>query len=117
MRRFFETASLHRYFKPFLGAAGSAKTLLRELELVGRRVTGRRDLAMPQLPEFDRQAVPARHALGTSAPNLTGHQFLLVEYPEQRTVLADGSAVGFTNQTLPLPSNTYVITLGGDSTR
>jgi hypothetical protein len=40
-------------------------------------------------------------------------QYLLVTYPEQRAVLADGDAVGFTNHTLMLPADEYVITLEG----
>ena len=41
-------------------------------------------------------------------------QFLLVTFPEERTVLADGSGVGFTNHILMLPGDEYEITLGGD---
>jgi len=41
-------------------------------------------------------------------------EFLLVTYPEQRAVLADGSGVGFTNHTLMLPTDEYLITLDGD---
>ena len=41
-------------------------------------------------------------------------QFLLVTYPEQRAVLADGMGVGFTNHMLMLPADEYLITLGGD---
>ena len=40
-------------------------------------------------------------------------QFLLVTYPEQRAVLVDGSAVGFTNHTLMLPADEYTVTLDG----
>jgi hypothetical protein len=40
-------------------------------------------------------------------------QYLLVTYPEQRAVLADGNGVGFTNHTLMLPADEYVITLDG----
>ena len=40
-------------------------------------------------------------------------QFLLVIFPEERTVLADGSGVGFTNHILMLPGDEYEITLGG----
>ena len=40
-------------------------------------------------------------------------QFLLVTFPEERTVLADGSGVGFTNHILMLPGDEYEITLGG----
>ena len=38
-------------------------------------------------------------------------QFLLVTFPEQRAVLADGAGVGFTNHILMLPSDEYEITL------
>jgi hypothetical protein len=40
-------------------------------------------------------------------------QYLLVTYPEQRAVSADGAGVGFTNHVLMLPSDEYVITLAG----
>src|SRR5438105_4374360 len=40
-------------------------------------------------------------------------EYLLVTYPDQRSVLADGAAVGITNHTLMLPSDEYVITLDG----
>jgi hypothetical protein len=41
-------------------------------------------------------------------------EYLLVSYPDQRAVLADGDGVGFTNHTLMLPADEYVITLDGD---
>jgi hypothetical protein len=40
-------------------------------------------------------------------------QYLLVTYPEQRAVSADGAGVGVTNHVLMLPSDEYVITLDG----
>ena len=40
-------------------------------------------------------------------------EYLLVTYPEQRAVLADGNRVGFTNHTLMLPTDEYLITLEG----
>ena len=40
-------------------------------------------------------------------------EYLLVTYPEQRAVLADGSIVGFTNHTLLLPTDEYLISLEG----
>jgi hypothetical protein len=40
-------------------------------------------------------------------------EYLLVTYPEQRAVLADGNGVGFTNHTLMLPTDEYLITLEG----
>jgi hypothetical protein len=40
-------------------------------------------------------------------------EFLLVTYPEQRAVLADGEKVGFTNLTFMLPTDEYLITLEG----
>jgi len=43
-------------------------------------------------------------------------QFLLVTFPEQRAVLADGTGVGFTNHTLMLPGDEYEITLDGGAT-
>jgi hypothetical protein len=41
-------------------------------------------------------------------------EYLLVTYPEERAVLADGNGVGFTNHTLMLPTDEYLITLDGD---
>lgn len=40
-------------------------------------------------------------------------QFLLVNFAESRTVLADGSAVGVTNHILMLPADEYEISLDG----
>ena len=40
-------------------------------------------------------------------------EYLLVTYPEQRAVLAYGNGVGFTNHTLMLPTDEYLITLDG----
>jgi hypothetical protein len=40
-------------------------------------------------------------------------EFLLVTYPEERAVLADGNKVGFTNHTFMLPTDEYLITLEG----
>jgi hypothetical protein len=42
-------------------------------------------------------------------------QFLLVTFPEQRAVLADGEGVGFTNHMLMLPSDEYELTLDGNA--
>ena len=41
-------------------------------------------------------------------------QYLLVTFSEQRSVLADGVGVGFTNHIMMLPGDEYEITLGGD---
>jgi len=40
-------------------------------------------------------------------------EYLLVVFPEERAVLADGDRVGFTNHILMLPANEYDITLDG----
>lgn len=40
-------------------------------------------------------------------------QYLLVTFPEQRVVLADGTGVGLTNHTMLLPGDEYEITLEG----
>jgi hypothetical protein len=40
-------------------------------------------------------------------------EYLLVTFPAQRSVLADGNGVGFTNHILMLPSDEYEITLDG----
>ena len=41
-------------------------------------------------------------------------EYLLVTYPDDRPVLADGDEVGRTNHVLLLPADEYAITLGGD---
>jgi hypothetical protein len=41
-------------------------------------------------------------------------QYLLVTYPDQRAVLADGAGVGFTNHVLMLPGDEYSIALDGE---
>jgi len=41
-------------------------------------------------------------------------EYLLVTYPEERAVLADGNGVGFTNHVLMLPGDEYLITIEGD---
>jgi PEGA domain len=46
--------------------------------------------------------------------NLMAIQYLLVIFPDQRAVLADEEGVGFTNHTLMLPADEYVITLAGE---
>ena len=43
-------------------------------------------------------------------------EYLLVTFPEQRAVLADGEGVGFTNHTFMLPTDEYLITLDGGGT-
>lgn len=44
-------------------------------------------------------------------------EYLLVVFPVQRSVLADGDQVGVTNHTLMLPANEYTITLDGPATQ
>lgn len=41
-------------------------------------------------------------------------EYLLVNFRENRNVLADGDPVGVTNHTILIPANEYTITLGGD---
>jgi hypothetical protein len=43
-------------------------------------------------------------------------EYLLVNFRENRTVLADGMEVGVTNHILMLPPDDYTITLDGDPT-
>ncbi len=40
-------------------------------------------------------------------------QYLLVNFPQERAVFADGSGVGTTNRVLMLPAGEYEITLDG----
>ena len=41
-------------------------------------------------------------------------QYLLVTFPQERAVKADGEGVGFANHMLMLPADEYLITLDGD---
>jgi ABC-type amino acid transport substrate-binding protein len=41
-------------------------------------------------------------------------EYLLVSFPEDRDVLADGDRVGVTNHTILITANEYTITLSGD---
>jgi hypothetical protein len=41
-------------------------------------------------------------------------EYLLVTYPDDRAVLADGVQIGLTNHVLLLPADEYAITLAGD---
>ena len=40
-------------------------------------------------------------------------EYLLVSCPDECAVRADGNAVGFTNHTLILPADEYIITIDG----
>jgi hypothetical protein len=40
-------------------------------------------------------------------------EFMLVAFPEERVVQANGNNVGFTNHTLMLPADEYIVTLSG----
>jgi cellulose biosynthesis protein BcsQ len=64
-RPFYAYEEILAAFGDTAGAAGSARTLLSEMENIGRRVADRSDLAMPEIPERDRQRVLAQYALGT----------------------------------------------------
>jgi cellulose biosynthesis protein BcsQ len=65
-RPFYAYEEILAAFGDTTGAAGSTKSLLSEMEVVARRVSGR-DLTMPEIPEFDRKRVRAEYALGTPA--------------------------------------------------
>lgn len=41
-------------------------------------------------------------------------EYLLVKFPDERDVLADGDPVGTTNHTIIIQGNEYLITLSGD---
>jgi len=41
-------------------------------------------------------------------------EYLLVKFPDERDVLADGDPVGTTNHTIIIQGNEYIITLSGD---
>jgi archaellum component FlaF (FlaF/FlaG flagellin family) len=55
-------------------------------------------------------------AFGSVEQNMS-LEYLLVVFPEQRSVLADGDAVGVTNHMLMLPADEYTITLDGAATQ
>ncbi|HVM81093.1 MAG TPA: PEGA domain-containing protein [Stellaceae bacterium] len=55
----------------------------------------------------------ATRGKGTKAEAVMSIEYLLVVFPEDRTVLADGDSVGVTNHVLMLPANEYEITLSG----
>jgi hypothetical protein len=40
-------------------------------------------------------------------------EYLLLTFPEDRDVIADGDRVGVTNHTILISANEYVVTLGG----
>ena len=71
-----------------------------------------------------KDSIPKRRASNASPAERVTHlvngdvmavQFLLVTFPEQLAVLADGAGVGFTNHVLMLPSDEYEITLDGNA--
>ncbi len=43
-------------------------------------------------------------------------EYLLVNFKDDRTVLANGTSVGVTNHMVMLPPGDYAITLSGDAT-
>src|SRR5215470_2452259 len=60
-------------------------------------------------------ARPARRRVSSPPPKggEMAIEYLLVTFPEPRAVLADGNGVGFTNHTLMLPTDEYLISLAG----
>src|SRR5499426_1176151 len=60
-------------------------------------------------------ARPARRRVSPPPPKggEMAIEYLLVTFPEPRAVLADGNGVGFTNHTLMLPTDEYLISLAG----
>jgi hypothetical protein len=67
-RPFYAYEEVLAVFGDTAGAAGSAKTLLSEMEVLTRRITGRKNLAAPEIPELSRQNVLAAYAFGPLTP-------------------------------------------------
>jgi len=73
------------------GAAGSRKTLLSEMELLARRVTGRKELQAPEIPPEVRKQVLQKYAFGplptridTQRPEKDETEFLRTVYDKER---------------------------------
>jgi len=56
---------------------------------------------------------PKRPTVPLKAEANVSLEFMLVTFPEERTVQANGANVGFTNHTLMLPADEYTVTLSG----
>jgi cellulose biosynthesis protein BcsQ len=67
-RPFYAYEEILAAFGDPAGVAGSAKTLLSEMEAIGRRVCGLKNLASPEIPEADRQRILAQYAFGVAQP-------------------------------------------------
>ena len=62
----------------------------------------------------DAKAIWRKEESNNPGGNIMSIEYLLVTFPEERPVKADGNNVGFTNHTLMLPADEYVISLGGN---
>src|SRR4029453_15591587 len=71
------------------------------------------DNDQPGAPRFVKSS-SSQAIVSTTTGGDMAIEYLLVTYPEQRAVLADGNRVGFTNHTFMLPTDEYLITLDGD---
>jgi hypothetical protein len=65
-RPFYAYEEILASFGDTAGAAGSKKTLLSEMEVIGQRVSERRDLRTPEIPDLDRQRVLGLYSFGKS---------------------------------------------------
>jgi cellulose biosynthesis protein BcsQ len=63
-RPFYAYEEILAAFGDTAGAAGSAKTLLSEMEAIGSRVSGRPGLVSTEIVESDRQEILAQYAFG-----------------------------------------------------
>lgn len=66
-RPFYAYEEILATFGDLAGSAGSAKTVLSEMEIVGRRVCGRADLAMPEISDRLRATTLQQYAFGPPA--------------------------------------------------
>jgi hypothetical protein len=57
---------------------------------------------------------PTRRVRNEPEQEAMSVEYLLVTFPEDRDVLADGDRVGVTNHTILITANEYTITLSGD---
>jgi cellulose biosynthesis protein BcsQ len=67
-RPFYAFEEILAAFGDPAGVAGSANTLLSEMEAIGRRISGVANLAAPEIPETDRQRILTQYAFGTAKP-------------------------------------------------
>ncbi len=71
-KKFYAYEEVLATFGDKAGARGSERSLLTALERIARRVTGLRDISMPEVPEAQRRAVLAKYAFATEGAGSVG---------------------------------------------